>query len=819
MRPAITITATAFLILWAVVCQSANSRYETWQTGRPYTLSAWTTHEAAGGDTLDLDYFRGSGLNTAFEGRCAYNAERPTPGLGGIPCIYFVYGNKLPDLDGFIADLDKARKTHNIVALILGDEVASSHGDAGLTHYGQISDWVVSNPDPEIRSLITLTCVPGGDLVSGSAHMRDYYTTTVQRIKPDVILPQFYPQLVKDAAGGAMSGSYFSSMEWWSNWTRDNNVAFWACNRAWTSGLPLPSESSLRLQRFAGLAYGVRGMVDFLWVAGVNPTIQDAGYWHPGGPNPTVMYTHLAPINRELSNLGPAMLQLTPVGVYHMDSRDDGDGVRHWSDSDANLPPHLRRTWKLANVTGPVNRNHLMVGLFRDSAGEEYFMVVNKDAEVDKTGKELSTPVVLTFHPSVKGLQRLNRVTGKVENIRAKEHYTFLLPGGTGDLFKFDTGSPFAGIGRVVAPRLIESDPASGGTCCKLFANTITFKFDRNAGEVMAQIRLLDDDGKETGDDLSERFDRILVDDRTLTYLEKGSVLANKKRYAIKLHWADSKPVKVYVLRGDVDGDGKITPADKDAALKLHGQKGESHRADLNSDGVVDDIDIAYLDRIVSAPRFEWSEDFESYLVGPLSGNGRWVEPETIPGTVLSKAWVNGPVLVTDGGTPLGGSKRVCGKLAFHGSEIRFHDGGGFDSVGVLRVAFTTRVGRGEGYQNTGLHVWNSGDKESLFGNFTVEQQRGTILLAAGRGVRLGEGTKSVTVEGGQGPESKGVRVEFVVDFETSKLTWQCEDLDHSKFYGPFEVAYTGTVKGLDGMSIIADTPDAQLDDISVRNY
>ncbi len=50
--------------------------------------------------------------------------------------------------------------------------------------------------------------------------------------------------------------------------------------------------------------------------------------------------------------------------------------------------------------------------------------------------------------PEVKAVLRLNRETGKTERLEIKDAEQGLLvtlPGGTGDLFKYDTG-PFAGV-------------------------------------------------------------------------------------------------------------------------------------------------------------------------------------------------------------------------------------------------------------------------------------------------------------------------------------------------------------------------------------
>ena len=51
------------------------------------------------------------------------------------------------------------------------------------------------------------------------------------------------------------------------------------------------------------------------------------------------------------------------------------------------------------------------------------------------------------FDPAVKRVLRLSRHTGKVETltVHPTKGLAVTLPGGTGDLFKFDTG-PFVGL-------------------------------------------------------------------------------------------------------------------------------------------------------------------------------------------------------------------------------------------------------------------------------------------------------------------------------------------------------------------------------------
>jgi len=793
---------------------SANPRYDAWQARHPYTLSAWNTHDKGGGGELDLDYFLASGLNTAWGGRCSYNSQRPFADLKGLPTIYTVYADRQPDLEGFIADLNKAREHYpNIIALLLGDEVA---GDDAFTHYRQIRDWVVNNKDPKISSLLTITSVPAGKRVSGSKGIQDAWTHTCERIQPDVLLAQFYP----GRSGNTVEGAFYSSLEWYFNWAKKMDVGMWCWNRAWSSGPPLPSESLLRVQRYANLAYGVRGMADFLWIADSSPTIKDGGYWNINGPNPTILYKRLAPINHEIARLGPTMLKLTPVRVYHMDSRDDGDGVHHFSDSDADLPTWMRRTGLLANVTGAANRNHVMVGFFRDDAGQEYFMVVNKDIGPGP-GADLATPIQLTFHPSVTGLQRLNRQTGEVENIAVRSgNYVWSLPGGTGDLFKFNNGTGFAGVEEVVRPRLVSAKPASGGTLPRLLNNVLRFTFDRDATQVRAEIRQVGTDGELLAGDLAEKFTcELSKNKRTITYRENGSVLKDGCEYRVVLHWAQAVPMTLYAVRGDVNGDKQRTTADVELVQAQAGSSDGLSRADMNGDGVVDRNDYQLVDGMVNIPQIDWSESFEDYSEGPLAGQGGWLEPQTLPGTVLNRAWVNGSAVVSTEAGPLDGPHKASPPGGMYwGNEIKFAESGGLGGVGVVRFGFVVRLGNRD-FQNPGVHLWNSSDTEGKLGGFSVEVTSSGVQIRGSRGIELSGGSSSVTTAGGIGPDSKGLAVDIEVDFGTNILTWQCRNRDNDKLYGPFEVPFTGTALGIDGLSFFMRGPGSQIDSIYVRNF
>jgi len=89
-----------------------------------------------------------------------------------------------------------------------------------------------------------------------------------------------------------------------------------------------------------------------------------------------------------------------------------------------------------------------MVGFFDDQGGQEYFMVVNFLHGATMSKMDGVRTLRLVFDKSVEGIERLNRLTGRVETLRTKidgdrRVLDVRLEGGAGDLFKWSNGKPW----------------------------------------------------------------------------------------------------------------------------------------------------------------------------------------------------------------------------------------------------------------------------------------------------------------------------------------------------------------------------------------
>lgn len=218
---------------------------------------------------------------------------------------------------------------------------------------------------------------------------------------------------------------------------------------------PPKSDSLLRINTYAALAYGCKGFMDFSWDSSdrykqvqLTPDPPDWGYvsYQRGKARPTSHLEKMARINREVANIGHTLLELRHVRTYHLDLETKSYGAEFQYHID-DMEKDGLLTNQLSTVNGTTNR--LMVGFFRDTQDEEYFMVVNKRHARDPNGDEapLLERVTLTFSDEVDVIQRLNRRTGRVESVALKGHqYIFYLPGGTGELFKYKSDKPFAAV-------------------------------------------------------------------------------------------------------------------------------------------------------------------------------------------------------------------------------------------------------------------------------------------------------------------------------------------------------------------------------------
>ena len=241
------------------------------------------------------------------------------------------------------------------------------------------------------------------------------------------------------------------------------------------------SESELRLNNFAALAFGVKVLDALVYehpvIGGDEPpahphVVEPVLFEGTGTANPTPLFYQTAESNRQIRNLGSTLVQLVSTDVRMiMGQYKEGDdteeillppGVRRWSPS---ADPYI--TSITATNLGSTNNGlpgDVILGYFKlldaavTSPGEEddlYFLVVNGLSDIDSLSADTEQQIHLELDFGASGidsLQRFSRDTGRVQTVAlandggSLRHLDWVLEGGTGDLFKFtvaETGTRF----------------------------------------------------------------------------------------------------------------------------------------------------------------------------------------------------------------------------------------------------------------------------------------------------------------------------------------------------------------------------------------
>jgi hypothetical protein len=231
------------------------------------------------------------------------------------------------------------------------------------------------------------------------------------------------------------------------------------------------SDSEMRLNQFAAWAFGFKWVNAFVYTKadGNSNELTSVLFNGVGDASPTVRFQRIAGINAQSRNLGPALVRLRNTDIRFIPGQYAGfrsttvtnptpTGMSLW---DPSAGPHI--TSITATNIGNKNdgrRGDVWVGYFspmresldgNDHQGQVYFMIVNGlvDPVLDA---DVRQRIRLNFDFGTSGitsLQRLSRTTGQVEAVPLVSdggslyHLDLTLDGGSGDLFKFDTGAPF----------------------------------------------------------------------------------------------------------------------------------------------------------------------------------------------------------------------------------------------------------------------------------------------------------------------------------------------------------------------------------------
>ncbi|HWB53920.1 MAG TPA: hypothetical protein VG722_06995, partial [Tepidisphaeraceae bacterium] len=239
-----------------------------------------------------------------------------------------------------------------------------------------------------------------------------------------------------------------------------------------------PSESEIRAQEFAGWTFGEKFESAFVYDnAAPGNNIYSELFNGYGDSSPTPAFNQIAETNRLSLNLGPALVRLLTTKVAYVSGMHKTStgatavnqvpaGMQTWVSSRGD--PYL--TSISAQNLGTLNNGlpgDVLLGWFKvldesfdgpDYQNQFYFMVTNGLTDANGSAADCRQQITMQWYFGNSGitqLQELDPNTGQVTVVPlthisgATWQLTITLDGGTGALFKFDTGAPFVGFYNV----------------------------------------------------------------------------------------------------------------------------------------------------------------------------------------------------------------------------------------------------------------------------------------------------------------------------------------------------------------------------------
>jgi hypothetical protein len=237
----------------------------------------------------------------------------------------------------------------------------------------------------------------------------EYLARFINEINPDVLCMDHYPVFRPDQDS---RDDYCVNLDYMRRYSQAAGIPFWNyfnCLPFWKH--TDPTESQIRWQIYASLAYGAKGIFYFLYYA-----VPDPKDFAKGSAiidrldRKTRHYDQAKQINFEVKNLGPTLMKLTSTEVYRVKPGDDAGKI---------LAGTPIKTLKVAQKDDPPL--DMLIGVFRHSDKRkavliqnyyyaftawptvEFTVPIDQVREVDKqTGKERP---VIDDSPDLPGFQ------------------------------------------------------------------------------------------------------------------------------------------------------------------------------------------------------------------------------------------------------------------------------------------------------------------------------------------------------------------------------------------------------------------------------
>ena len=422
------------------------ARYTQWQKSRPMLFAG--LHNSVPRDRLPerIARFKAAGLNTFIWAKPgnAHHFFRTAHEANLAWACWSRGGEKV---------IAEAMKIPGNAFIMIGDEPSDKDPEE-IAEIAGLAAWVRETyPDTITFTNLSIT--------------KCEHDAYIRACHPDLFSFDHYP-LQRD---GATHDNYLYDLAWGRQTAMRHRLPYWIYLQSYGRVEDTPSyayrnpdEADIRFLVFTFLAHGGTGIQWFMYYGYEESMVVDARV-PDTGRTPAEKHTYEASyatrawfairdVAPEVQALSRVMLNLRPTGeVGYV-----GNGLL-W---DHEAPAYSKGPvvpFRSERFTGHGALRSIeflddanlgaMVGLFDDAAGEAYFMVVNLQHGANMSKMDGLKTLRLVFDPAVEQIERLNRLSGRVEVLGTtadadRRTLDVRLEGGTGDLFKWSNGKPWA---------------------------------------------------------------------------------------------------------------------------------------------------------------------------------------------------------------------------------------------------------------------------------------------------------------------------------------------------------------------------------------
>ena len=399
-----------------------------WLRRHPFMLNSW--FGSGGSDPADWSKYTDANFNSTFSNRTTFQ----TTIAAGVTSHN--YGG-IFELDGeAIKTIEIASHVSNMEAWMIGDEIAPNDIAGG----GDVADY--------IRSIDPDRIIYAGLGSSGEA----YIDNVINTIKPDAVIHGWYffanPAVLPliDFPDG-----HYRELEVMRRKSLEHGVDMFYYIQSFADHLQdstpyrwLPSESELRFDLFTKLAFGVKGFLYFGFDLTQVGSLSDDALYDSGSNTTSALYGPATLANAEVLNLGNALRFLESTDIRYLPGQianPTPTALTNWS-SGAGGDIHIQ---DISVVEQAADKDGF-IGFFEDDDAQQYFMLVNTYKGQGLSSAATTLNFEIEFDSSVTTIWRLRRDTGAVEAVAVPEvlgvrTLSLALPGGTGDLFKYDNAN------------------------------------------------------------------------------------------------------------------------------------------------------------------------------------------------------------------------------------------------------------------------------------------------------------------------------------------------------------------------------------------